>query len=536
MGNNHVQAETQVYKELNKSWKTTCNVLFGREVGELGLFQDWLSALNPKLAHAPSTITGKDITYFIADYCEGSKRASLDEIWKLKKFPALSINEIKDVDTLVGAIQDRAYYTGDVVLGNSNFIERSSNCKDSHYVLESGAISDSKYVCSSARIKECEYNFGSDGTGVSNFLIRGFECYKLMRCLEAWKSQTSSDCYYVNGVLDSSNCMFCFNVRNKRYAIGNLELPKDKYLSIKQRLVSEMAEQLSKRHSLPSLVEIVGGCRGHGYGKILPELKKLEKTAKPDLAKIESIFSNTTEMLLGKRQSGIDAYAPWLRKHVLKMDVGKSIISGKPMLLADYSNYLIYPRHRLVTMLEAEYIGDHLRLEQEEAEKLSFAEISEGISKIAYLSPEFFFGENINVTECSTQYQSMNAYRSPGASFTKNTAYSFWPRKGDCIFGSSMAFECFFCINCYYSENLNRCFEVDSSKSCSDSYYLHNCENVRSSLFCFNAKNLAYAIGNTVVGKEEFGRAKQMLLAWTNERLAKKKEVPLSIFDVGCSQ
>ena len=99
-----------------------------------------------------------------------------------------------------------------------------------------------------------------------------------------------------------------------------------------------------------------------------------------------------------------------------------------------------------------------------------------------------------------------------------------------------MAFECFFCINCYYSENMNRCFEVDSSKSCSDSYYLHNCENVRSSMFCFNAKNLTYAIGNTVVGKEEFDRAKRMLLDWANERLAKKKEVPLSIFDVGCRQ
>ena len=529
-----MQTDSPVCKELGKAWKATCNVLFGTEVGELGQCQEWLSSLNPKLARAPSTLTGKGITYFITDYCKGSKRASLDEVWKLGKFPPLSINEIKDVDSLVEAIRDRAYYTGDVVLGNSKFIEDSSNCKDSYHVLASGAVSDSKYVCSSARVKECEFAFGSDGVGESKFLVRGYECYRLTRCLEAWKSQTSSDCYYVNGVLDSSNCMFCFNVRNKRHAIGNLELPKEKYLSIKQGLVAEMAEQLSEKHSLPSLVEIVGKCRGHGYQPILPGLKKLEKAVKPDLAKIEAIFGNTTEMLLGKRLEGIDTYSPWLRKHVLRMDVGKSIISGKPMLLADYSNYLIYPRNRLVTMLEAEYIGEHLRLGQGEAEKLAFAAISEGIAKVAYLSPEFFFGKNINVTECSTQYQTMNAYRSPGASFTKNTAYSFWPRKGDCIFGSSMAFECFFCINCYYSENLNRCFEVDSSKSCSDSYYLHNCENVRSSMFCFNAKNLTYAIGNTVVGKEEFNRAKRMLLEWANGQLARKKEVPLSIFDVGC--
>ncbi|MCX6769556.1 MAG: hypothetical protein NT051_02635 [Candidatus Micrarchaeota archaeon] len=421
-----------------------------------------------------------------------------------------------------------------MVLGNSSFIERSSNCKDSYYVLESGVISDSKYVCNSARIKECEFLFGSDGIGVSKFLVRGYEGYKLTRCLEAWKSQACSDCYYINGVMDSSSCMFCFNVRNKRYAIGNLELPKDKYSSIKERLVSELAEKLSSEHSLPSLVEIAGECKGHGYKQILLELKKLEKIRKPDLSKIESAFSRTSELILGKKLSGIDNYSAWLKSHVLKMEVGESIISNKPMLLADYSNYLLYPRSRLVTLLEAEFIGNSLHLEPGEAEKLSLSSISEGISKIAYLSPEFFFGENINVIECSTQYQSMNSYRSPGVSFSKNTAYSFWPRTSDCIFGSSMAFESYFCMNCYYSEKLNRCFETDSSKSCSDSYYLHNCEDVRSSMFCFNAKNLTYAVGNTVVGKVQFEKTKDMLLEWANEQLSRKKEVPLSIFDVGC--
>ncbi|MCX6769557.1 MAG: hypothetical protein NT051_02640 [Candidatus Micrarchaeota archaeon] len=90
-----METETPVYNELNKHWKATCRVLFGKEVGELSLFQEWLASLNPRLIHANSTLTGKDITYSILDYCEGSKRASLDEVWKLKKFPALSINEIK---------------------------------------------------------------------------------------------------------------------------------------------------------------------------------------------------------------------------------------------------------------------------------------------------------------------------------------------------------------------------------------------------------------------------------------------------------
>ncbi len=531
-----MKSDSPAYAELDRAWKSTCRILLGKEVGELAYFQEWLASLVPRPTHAPSAITGKEITYSISDYCEGSKRASLDEVWKLKQFPPLSINEIKDVETLVQAVRDRAYYTGDVVLGNSDFIERSSNCKDSYYVLDSGIVSDSKCVCNSARIKECEFLFGSDGIGVSKFLVRGFEGYKLTRCLEAWKSQTCSDCYYINGVMNSSDCMFCFNVRNKRHAIGNLELSKDKYASIKKKLVAEMAERLEDEHALPSLIEMVGACKGHGYAPISSELEKLEKITKPDLSKIESAFGRTTELVLGKKRAGMDDYAPWLKSHVLKMEVGKSIISGKPMLLADYSNYLLYPRARLVTLLEAEFIGRHLHLEPQEVENLSLSSIPEVISKIAYLTPEFFFGENYNVIECSTQYQSMDSYRSPGVSFSKNTAYSFWPRTSDCIFGSSMAFESFYCINCYYSEVMNRCFETDSSKACSDSFYLHNCENVRSSMFCFNAKNLTYAVGNTVVGKERFDKARQMLLEWANAQLSKKKSVSLSIFDLGCGK
>jgi hypothetical protein len=385
-------------------------------------------------------------------------------------------------------------------------------------------------------IKECEYVFGSDGIGVSKFLVRGHEGYKLTRCLEAWKSQTCSDCYYVNGVTDSADCMFCFNVRSKRHAIGNLELPREKYLPIKQKLLSEIAEMLHKEHRLPSLLEIAGAKRGKSYEPLLKELRQLEKAEKPDLSRIEAAFSNTSKLVMGKRLSRIDDYSAWLKSHVLKMEVGKSIISGKPMLLADYSNYLLYPRNRLVTRLEAEFIGDHIRLDGPDAEKLSFSSISEGISKIAYLSPEFFFGDNINVIECSTQYQSMDSYRSPGVSFSKNTAYSFWPRTADCIFGSSMAFESFYCVHCYYSENLNRCFEVDSSKSCSDSYFLHNCENVRDSMFCFNAKNLNNAIGNAQMPPEQYRKIKSSIVAQLAGELEKKKDLKWDIFNVGAAK
>jgi hypothetical protein len=101
------------------------------------------------------------------------------------------------------------------------------------------------------------------------------------------------------------------------------------------------------------------------------------------------------------------------------------------------------------------------------------------------------------------------------------------------MFGSKMSYNCSLCINCYNSNNITRSFEVDSSFSCSGSYFLHNCENVHDSMFCFNVKNLRYAIGNVEVGREKFLEAKAKLTMLVVERLEKERRLPFGIFELG---
>jgi len=47
-----------------------------------------------------------------------------------------------------------------------------------------------------------------------------------------------------------SDCMFCFNVKNKRYAIGNVEVGREKYLEVKKRTLAEIAAKLERKHDL----------------------------------------------------------------------------------------------------------------------------------------------------------------------------------------------------------------------------------------------------------------------------------------------
>jgi len=87
-------------------------------------------------------------------------------------------------------------------------------------------------------------------------------------------------------------------------------------------------------------------------------------------------------------------------------------------------------------------------------------------------------------------------------------------------------------VNCYNSVNLKRCLEVDSSNSCSDSYFCHNCENVQNSMFCFNVKNKRYAIGNVEVGQEAYTKVKNALVLQMAGELDKNGKLNRDIFSL----
>jgi hypothetical protein len=44
--------------------------------------------------------------------------------------------------------------------------------------------------------------------------------------------------------------MFCFNAKNRRFSIGNSELAPGQYKSLKETLLSQMAEALQKKKGL----------------------------------------------------------------------------------------------------------------------------------------------------------------------------------------------------------------------------------------------------------------------------------------------
>ena len=64
---------------------------------------------------------------------------------------------------------------------------------------------------------------------------------------------------------------------------------------------------------------------------------------------------------------------------------------------------------------------------------------------------------------------------------------------------------------------------MDNSRSCSDVYYCHNCEDVTEGMFSFNIKGRRHVIGNAEVPLETYKRVKKSLLEQISEEFERNK-------------
>lgn len=520
---------SDVYEHLNKSWRDTCKILFKGEVGGLRDYEEWLSEwLEPSSMRKSASGEG---VLTVGDYCDSASFAPFSGIDLMKKFHPLSINEIKDIDSILSAIQERIQYTGNIVLGKSSNVEKSTGIEDCNFSLRSHTCNSSQEIAFCTQMRECRSLFGCVMNGESSFSIKCYGNWRTTRSLESSTIHESADIYFSHKLTGCSECMFSFNLRAKHHAIGNIPLPQEKYLPLKQKLLSELAEELSKKKRLRSIVDFLPSA--------LPRIKAAPPQPLPKKSEnfqlVEDAFQKTSELLLGKNTLRLKPLSSYLSSHVRAIQKLPSCVSGKDVYRCSTRfDDMISKCGRMVRLDEYDSVS-HKQEPPPGIEHLSLSGIPQLISPIAFLCPEA--AEQFeNSIECTDIYSAYHSYRSSKVYFSKFTGYSYWARNCEYTFGCDSLRTSSFCIKCYNSFKLSRCFEADTSQDCTGSYFLHNCENVHDSMFCFNTKNKRYAIGNAEVGKENFLKAKSALQSWLLSQLEKKGSVDLDIYSLGCYQ
>ncbi len=246
----------------------------------------------------------------------------------------------------------------------------------------------------------------------------------------------------------------------------------------------------------------------------------------------EKAFQETTSLLFGQPLAGLEKHSEWLSRKVPPGDICNSAIGGKEIYVPRYAAFKEIPR-RLSAGKEAYAELSARKIALEDADGVG--SISRKLKSIAMFITEFEHGTNLEVQGSTIYLNLMHAYKIVDCFESKHIAYSFFSDNCDHVFGMSKCFNCNFSINCQDSGDLKRCFEADFSKNCSDLLFCHNCENVRDSMFCFNAKSKRYAVANVEVGKEEYLRLKAMLVKHVLGQLEKHKGLKIDIYNVGCS-
>ena len=253
--------------DIDAAWRRTCTVLLGGEAGALSGFEGYLREYLEPMAQKKSSISGKPVAVSPDGAAIRAQFISSDEIRQygdsVSKNP-ISINELKDFDSLLSAARERAAYCGNIVLGNSGNVAESNRCMNVWHAYRCSDIYDSKFLAYCSNLKYSEYVFGTTVGSKSQFCIKASEVYMLLRCMETIRTYTSSDCYYAASCEDCKDCLFSFCLRNKQYCIGNNQFPKEKYAALKGKLLSDMLDVLGAKKRLPTIVEIINGDSDEG--------------------------------------------------------------------------------------------------------------------------------------------------------------------------------------------------------------------------------------------------------------------------------
>ena len=518
-----------IYNELNKAWRSTCKVLFGDELGELKEFEDWVSEYSPEVKKKSSHISGKEVALVVDEYCPTAKFISADE---LKETSApLDINDIKDIDSIMSAVSEQMEYCGNRILGNSSTVTSSDIVIDSHYVYDSINIQECSRVMSSFMIRSAKHMFGSAFSGLCEFMVKSLVNINANRCVDSHFISNGSDIYFSYRCVGCSDLLFTFNQNNKRHMIGNLQLPKDRYLQLKKKILGEIADELKRKKTFPSLFSLVPNERTE-IDMEIAATTPLEVNIEP----IEKAFSATAEIVLKKELRGIQQYEPWLMRHALKPKEVTSRFGSKIYLPVGFgfSEYTaLLPDKELVSQNEADALGA-LHLSEKSVGGLN--SIRENIGNIAYFCPDASHGINRNAIESPCIDTASNVYKAYGATYSEHIGAMSLPIESSYLFGGYRNVKSKFCINCYVSLYLNRCFEVDTSTKCSDTYFAHNCEGLQEAMFCFNTKGKRYAIGNAQLPPEQYKKIKSMLLGQISDEIVKTKSLRYDVFNIGCGK
>jgi len=240
--------------EYEKTFQSVTSVVFGKKLLGHEDYENWLTRQVSGLAKAPSALSGNPVLFPVFSFYEAIKHRllTMDEAYEVAGKRRLTEEQVRSLSLANAAqtLEGISITTPDTLMGTNSLMKESAIYYNSTACFRSALMSGCKYCLYSFWPRDSQYVLGCHYAFSCSFCVRCFYSENLTRCFEVSDSANCSDCYFCYNCENLQDCMFCFNTKAKKYAIANMELPKERYKEIKQKVLVSIVNRLEKEKTL----------------------------------------------------------------------------------------------------------------------------------------------------------------------------------------------------------------------------------------------------------------------------------------------
>ncbi len=245
-------------EELEKEFQNTTRLLVGKELHGLDDYSEWLGQRVPLPRETKSAISGKEAwvgppLIYLGKEFNLRNAILLEEMDQANESPFTAEDVAKaSLRGIMGKLLSPVrYHIANMRYQAHENVWKCSGAGGGRNIYHCDDVYlDVKNVAYSNYTLWSHNAFGCHGVTSSGFVMHAYNCSRLARCFEVDGCSDSSGLLFCHNCENVQDSMFCFNAKNLRYAIGNLQVPPDRYKEIKSRVLAEIAAELEKNKCL----------------------------------------------------------------------------------------------------------------------------------------------------------------------------------------------------------------------------------------------------------------------------------------------
>src|SRR3989338_2838106 len=214
-------------KPVETAFERTSALLLGKPLpGGIDRYSGWLTRHNRKWEKHKSVLSGRQVSR--VDYCgyfelPPGKLITAEEARFIGDNVAISQHEAESISlaSAPAPIGKIAFFVPEYEEGMNVNVPGCPNATDSANCYRASPIVYSKFCAYSFWPRSSEYAFGCEALFDSAFCMNAHYSSKIRAGFEIDSCRDCSNLYFSHNCENVQDSMFCFNVKNRQYAIGN---------------------------------------------------------------------------------------------------------------------------------------------------------------------------------------------------------------------------------------------------------------------------------------------------------------------------